>query len=76
MFPRTLVRDCTLISTAMTRAAGPKRNSSHSALVNTPERYMGTMTKKPRTTQPTAMPSHHCDSCDSPRVYEPPTMPT
>ena len=39
MLPSTLVRDWTLIKTANRRAAGPKRNSSHSALVKTPERY-------------------------------------
>ena len=76
MLPSTLVRDWTLIRTASRRVVGPKRNSSHSALVKTPERYIGTMTKKLSTVHPTAMPSHHCASCDSPSLYDPPTMPT
>jgi len=52
-----LVRDWILIKTAKSRATGPKRNSSHSALVKTPERYIGTMTKKLSTAR--RQPDHH-----------------
>ena len=58
MLPSTLVRDWMLMNTARTRVAGPKRNSSHSAFVYIPVRYIAFSTKKLSTNQPTARPSH------------------
>ena len=54
------------MKTARTRVAGPKRNSSHSALVYMPVRYIACITKKLSTNQPTASPSHQKASWEIP----------
>src|SRR5438874_6473353 len=66
LFPyTTLFRS---MKTARTRVAGPKRNSSHSALVYMPVRYIACITKKLSTNQPTASPDRKSTRLNSSHV--------